>query len=313
MLIRGLSAAITAVAMVSIQMMQSAQAATWTDVYYELNVSNSQTGSASIGGTHVQDPAGALVSMNETLGGQTAVWGSALPGLLKTGVWSSASVVSQPSGISENNSVHGAASFFDQITILPADTSLLGQTVTINGRLLVSGSMVSLWHLQDANSLYYDIFGRVAASVGGTGISGFVTGREIHGRSGPYPEVSISEPLPLVIPVSFSASLGGVTGIQYNLDLQASASAAFGFRECGAGWGACGAIASAVSSGDYSNTVAWGGITSVTDANGNPIAFSVSSSSGVDYSVAVVPVPATLPLLLTALGSIGWWRRARRG
>ena len=311
---RGLAAAITAVAMVSIPFVRPAQAATWTDVYYELNVSNSQTGSTSIAPTHVQDPTGAPVSMDETLGAQASVWGSAFPGLLKVGVWSAASVGSLPlTGVSDEASVHGAASFFDQITILPVDTSLMGQTATINARLLVEGSMLSLWHLQDANSPYYDAFGRVAASVSGTGISGFVTGREIHGRSSPYPEVSISEPLPLAIPLAISTTFGSVTGIQYNLDLQGSASAAFGFRECGPGWGPCGAIVSAVASGDYSNTVAWGGITSVTDANGNPIAFSVSSSSGTDYGVAVVPLPTTLPLLLTALGSIGWWRRARRG
>lgn len=311
---RGLAAVIAAVAIVSIAFVRPVPAATWTDAYYALSVSNSQSGSTAINPAHVHDPAGAPVSMDETIGGQASVWGSAAPGLLKVGVWSAASVASLPlTGVSEEALVHGAASFFDQITILPVDASLLGQWVTVNARLLIDGSMLSLWHVQDANSAYYDAFGRVAVSVWGTGISGFVTGRDIHGRSSPYPEVNVSEPLPFVIPVTISTRLGSVTGIQYNLDVQGSASAAFGFRECGPGWGPCGAIASAVASGDYSNTVAWGGITSVTDANGNPLAFSVSSYSGTDYSVAVVPLPTTLPLLLTALGSIGWWRRARRG
>ena len=49
---------------------------------------------------------------------------------------------------------------------------------------------------------------------------------------------------------------------------------------------------------DFSHTMAWGGITSVTDENGEPIlGWSVSSDTGFDYSQAAVPEPSTFVLL----------------
>lgn len=75
--------------------------------------------------------------------------------------------------------------------------------------------------------------------------------------------------------------------------------------------------ASAVSVGDFSRTLAWGGISNVRDAGGNPVTdYTVTSLSGTDYRGPIVPPPlipepATLQLCLALLAASGVvrWRR----
>jgi hypothetical protein len=68
----------------------------------------------------------------------------------------------------------------------------------------------------------------------------------------------------------------------------------------------------AASSGKFADTLAWGGITSITDSNGVPLTgWTVTSASGFDYSKpATAPEPSTLALLMFA--AAGWCRRRRR-
>ncbi len=62
----------------------------------------------------------------------------------------------------------------------------------------------------------------------------------------------------------------------------------------------------------FGSTVAWAGITSIVDAQGNPLSgVTVTSDSGLDYmQAAVVPEPTTAALL--AVASLAWLLRRRQ-
>lgn len=64
---------------------------------------------------------------------------------------------------------------------------------------------------------------------------------------------------------------------------------------------------------DLSHTATWGGFSSVTDAQGNPAAYSFSTTSGTDFSQPVIPEPGACALMLaTAAGALAHIVRRRR-
>jgi len=301
-LIRQFSVLISVAIFAVFRLSGMASAAAWTDVYYELGNNNSQSGNTLIPANHVNDNTGQPVTTFQTIGGKATVNASASVGVLRAGLWDTSDVPSVAfTGVSDETWSHAAASFFDFITINPQNSALIGQTVTVNSSFLLSGSMLWNVNVLNNNSLYYDVWAKTNLSVSGTGIPGFVTAQENHRRSGTggTPVLDVSVPAPSVIPVSFTATLGSLKGIQYNLDLQGYSSASFGFRECGGGYGPCSAQASAELTSDYAHSLPWGGISSVTDGEGDPINFNVTSDSGFDYAAPVAPEPVSSILFIT--------------
>jgi hypothetical protein len=68
----------------------------------------------------------------------------------------------------------------------------------------------------------------------------------------------------------------------------------------------------ALAQGDFSHTLIWDGITSVTDEQGNPVTdWTLSTESGVDFAHAIqeTPEPSTAVLLLTAIPLTYFLRR----
>jgi hypothetical protein len=69
----------------------------------------------------------------------------------------------------------------------------------------------------------------------------------------------------------------------------------------------CQSTSNIFSTVDFGHTMFWGGITSLTDANGNPVDnYTLTSLSGFDYRFAAVPAaavpsPSTVLLFMTGL------------
>jgi len=108
------------------------------------------------------------------------------------------------------------------------------------------------------------------------------------------------------IPVILKGFWGVPMDVDYHLALDASANAFTNdvFAHSGA---------SANADGEFSHTLAWGGIDSVVDGDGNPVtdAFDATSESGFDWSQpAVEPEPSSIALCgFGAISTIAAYRR----
>jgi hypothetical protein len=104
-------------------------------------------------------------------------------------------------------------------------------------------------------------------------------------------EVPIHHPPPSVIPVRMMVNIDLPTSMSFLMEVRADAMAR-NTKYVGPG------SASTTFDANFTHTLSWGGITSVTDANsGLPVSnWSIISASGVDYAHAV-PEPSALALL----------------
>ena len=125
------------------------------------------------------------------------------------------------------------------------------------------------------------------------------------------PSVSVNVEIPTIIPVTFTAHVGALTPIQYLMDMQGFAQSSV-FRNSAANL-----FGSSEILGNYSNSLSWGGITSVTDSAGNLISdFTALGDDGFNYRNAFaptateVPEPASFVLLLS--GGLATLARRRR-
>lgn len=290
-----------------------AGAASWTSLIYQLSATSQTTIDGYVGDSEH----GALVSVSDAIPGGSSTYGLAAPGVLKAGAWSDAMVVSAGGGVGMDTAAHMHASFFDQVVLMPTDTALIGQMVTINAGFWLDGGMAGGYDVSGNRTDYFGVDYSGLLQISGTGMGrDWITARESGTWDSPYSPGSVHEPVPGFIPVSISATLGSTLGLQYVLDVQSSASASFGFRECGIDWvnqdwGPCGATAHAWLDGDFSHSMLWAGISSVIDADGNPVELaSALGDSGFDYlHAAVVPLPASGWLLLSGLALLARLRR----
>jgi hypothetical protein len=122
----------------------------------------------------------------------------------------------------------------------------------------------------------------------------------------------IDQPANITIPLTIFLRQGQPTPFDYTLELKGSAVASSTSHDINSPTINPGAI-SAFFDVDFSHTLKWGGITSVTDANtGEPIdGWTITSASGFDYSQ---PAPEPSTVMLAALGGLALvalrWRHA---
>jgi len=322
----------------------SATAASESSAYYQLSVG---AGVLSDGASNtVYDPgpvqliSPALYVGGTLLGGGPGSSGyatgsaKAAPGVLGASavatVFAENSVTTNTSG----SAVAKIGSHYYEDVIITNTTpgALRGQTLLVQGSLLLSGNMnISEGTSPGAVNEY--------VQVGGSGINPLASSDVLPSYSwqldmcGPGSAgvtcrvksstgaVTYSYGQPLVsqyeIPYAFYATSGTQLQLGYWLEVYGSASDSFGKCIDSLGGGQCDVYQQATPGvvADYSHTLLWNGMT-VSDLSGHAInSFSVSSSSGFDYSLpASVPVPAAVWLFGSGLlGLAGAGRKTGNG
>jgi len=209
----------------------------------------------------------------------------------------------------------GAVSLVGQLTMMYFDTIYFDTPAQPSGPILIQG-FVKLHGSMDASST---ITGSLTG--GGAAATVSVKGSGIDDTDFPYlsiyqnagqPKQSTSNAWDSnIIPFAF---LTGPLGYDLEFDLTVAGSAqASSARYVDAGTG----TVSSVFNASFGNTLEWGGITSVTDADtGEPITdWSVTSASGFDYSqVYPAPLPSSVILLVSGMGVLWvllWSRQSR--
>jgi hypothetical protein len=272
----------------------------WTSASYSVRFESSAAATVTPGNLNQTSPTGQPIRFAESISDRASASGFVAQGFLSASVITAARATSiENVGTYELSQAAATVSYFDFITLQPPTPDLMGKTGTLNAGWNLSGSMP--WRIDGGGNVEYSAFAKVSLAVSGTGVPNAFGGGEVHGLMGyntfPPNTPNISNPPPGVVPVSYTFTWGSRFGIQYNLNLQAEASASFGFRD---GWyGDVGKRLESSAAGLYGQSLTWGGISSLVDADGNPVTgYTVSSASGFDYAqAAVVPEPPS-----TALG-----------
>ena len=236
--------------------------------------------------------------------------GKAAPGVLRASAFAESQAVAQPNtGVGASVVSNAIVGFTDSLVFSSSSLPPLS-VLTVKGELVLTGSM----YRQVSGGSGY-----VSAEVGGTGLHPslnnpwlFEINRQgISRMKSPAGDYSSWTPGdPVIVPFSFSVLTGVASEMNYWLRAHAESASIFS-EPCVSFGGLCTPtlVSNVITGSDYHNTLAWGGV-SVTDRFGNPVAFTVSSYSGFDYSTAYVPEPGTASLLLIGLSWMGW--RPRR-
>ena len=215
---------------------------------------------------------------------------------------------------------HSISRFSD--SVLFASAGAQNRVFTVTASLLFDGNLTTIAQASGFTPVG-DATGQsqVTVQLLGTGLpndfhlapfSGFVAAgakAEAH-----YPvgqTVNVNVEIPVTVPVVFTARVGSLTPIQYLMDMQGFAQSSV-FRNSASDLNSSSSIV-----GNYSNSLSWGGITTVVDEDGNLITdFTALGEDGFNYRNAFasnVPEPPSLLLLLTGGVVLGArrWRKPR--
>ncbi len=275
-------------------------------------ISNTQAG-ATLNNDYTLQGIGVGYSDGEALNGSASttmsVMAHAEPGILKvlcSGYATATSNDADPyddhvanSGI---NLIALTASYSDDI-VFAAPGYATGRSVTLNGSFGVIGSTAINILGADAYPSVHQAKASFALSLTGTGMGYLGAGTIAQASDSTNPNSEIDIPGLTEYPDSVTVQVGVPFTISYTLTLQGYASA----QVTGGALDMLGTpvppgSVSAFYDADYSDTVSWGGITSVVDDNGQPINdWSVTSTSGFNYAQAAeVPEPSGLAIATLA-------------
>ncbi len=228
---------------------------------------------------------------------------SSKAGTLKASISGSVNVKSSNTGIYRVSSGSLPVGFAEAgwLDVAVVEGLNLGRKITFNGVVMLDGGQEVA--VDRGNPSSDTILSRAEVGLSGTGIlsiSGII-------RQQIGPEQIFRLPAPSSIPVHTTMVVGELQQIGYslrvsgNLDTSASVAAIPGTN-------------TASFTSDYSHTLRWGGITSITDFETGEVlsGWTIKSDSGFDYSLpAPVPLPATFPLLLASFTGLTRLRRTK--
>jgi hypothetical protein len=250
---------------------------------------------------HSQADSGVTGTLGFAAGSALAVGG---PGVLRASAFAESQAVAQPNTPVGAGVVSEALAEFTDSIILTTNPPVYQNLLIATGNLVLTGNIVGS--------------GAANVRVGGTGLNPQQASGQWFGEPGRQKSAfGVYSPWtpgdPVIIPISFTAYVGQAIDLTYYLGVYASSGSSFS-QPCTSLGGLCNPleVMSKNIASDYGNTLVWGGL-SVTDWFGNPVAFSVSSNSGFDYSPAYVPEPGTTSLLMIGLSWLGWRARRRTG
>lgn len=205
------------------------------------------------------------------------------------------------------NSSSASASWQDTLTLTAVDitTGFMSFDLSVTGTTAAYGAG---WEYEEEPGYFatYDAaranWGLNVGLQGGAFLSDSYSGSRgsYSGYHGDTLPVSIQH---YAIPIEFGVP------IELSVEIGAGADAAAGAGE------------SSMADTSILNSLEWGGITSVVDADGNPIDFSLSSASGYDYRLAfadspqanhVVPLPSSMILFGSGLLGLAGLRNKRK-
>jgi hypothetical protein len=205
-------------------------------------------------------------------------------------------------------SVTDEAFLYDLVTFVPTDRSLIGQPFDIETGWHLKGSLFATANVGTSVAppntfVPYGMQDDAGATltVSGTGVK--LTGpadQFVEGYNGYDNDHSTTIVAKYDdVPVEIAGTWGVRMPIQYQLTLLLEADASTNDLYLQQG-------ANALTNADFSHTLLWGGISTITDAGGNPITsgWTVTSDSGTDWSQPGVEVPEPPSLLISVVAVI---------
>ena len=254
------------------------------------------------------------IPSNYTAGATLDIGVNVQPGAIRISAQASASSTCTsfiPNFITGDANFTNVTAGFNDVLLLQSASVSPGDFVQVEANLLFHGQLAAS-HLESGDNNPNGA-GKAVAYLAGNGIANAPYPPSGHNTS-PYWALVLSQtgqqdvndpPFPYE-PVIFTLQAGQPYLVGYSLRLDGYAQANTYGRNGTYDPNFHTQDASAFLSADFSNTLAWGGITSVTDvATGQPLTdWTVTSASGFDYSQAYVPEPCGLALLLLGLGAV---------
>lgn len=234
-------------------------------------------------------------------------------GILGVAVTGKVDASQAPSGVSLN--VYAQASLFDIFTVNMDNPAMLGKTVHIANEMPLKGFMSHQIYYaippgQSKGNDFVDSGAETALQITGTGIAPGPYGGSLYAADEEGANVTqgftrINDPAPQTVSFAMDFVVGTPTPVFIKMELGGTANVDNHDALTHFPGGASFTV-------DFSHTLAWGPVTTVTDPTTGEVitGWTISAASGFNYGNPV-PVPSSAALMASGTFIIGIWHRRR--